>query len=117
MGGDWNRDCFFLPLPGKKKECRLFPFIDGSTDRPAILLAIKVWLRSFLRAGGWIIHGSCVQFLIAQEKEGGTMELIASRLGDHIHRGAFTATVDGGKPLGTDYEFLDGIEWKLHYRT
>src|SRR5207237_578589 len=102
-------------FPTGTKETMKAPF-NRKQFGSSKLLAIKGSLRSFLGAGREIVHGACVQLLVAQKEESRPVKTFAPRLSHHINRRSFTAPVDGGKPLSANYKFLNCFKRELHYR-
>src|SRR5262249_16677273 len=83
---------------------------DAATEQ---LAAVWRSVPAILRVEGVI----GIQSLIAEEAVRRAVDLVGSRLSDHIDGGAFAAPVGSGEALRADLEFFDCLQRQLHPRT
>ena len=103
-------------LVGEEKETFVTAVVDfWNENRPAQggtkLVAFQAIVAADVRArrDGRIEEIACVDGFVANELEGAAMDTVGAGLGDGVDQTARLAAEFGGKVVGLDAEFLQGI--------
>ncbi len=99
------------------KKRKNLSFMTRTADGAAELLTGVVGMAGVVppMPFGMLLIG--VQSGVAEEAEGGTVELVGAALGDDVDGGAFRAAVLSREALGADVKLLHGFKGKLHHRS